>query len=229
MPLLYFNDLAGLAGLPQDKALHEPHPECRRQRARHAELCRQFRHVGTGLRAPIRGSASSRSISSIRPRTRAMSCQRSAQARAELAAPGGLRRRLRRCGPRLCLLCAGARRSGEPVAICAISATRAGRRMEHRHRRRADRRRRRRSRRPFAAPPMASSARAKLRSRPIPPPTAMTITARFVRDLAGTTALAIEGGEPSIVPALMQRTSDARYAPQRHDDAGKGLDAARGL
>ncbi len=31
----------------------------------------------------------------------------------------------------------------------------------------------------------------------------------FTRDLAATTALAIEGGEPAIVPALMQRTSAA--------------------
>ncbi len=30
----------------------------------------------------------------------------------------------------------------------------------------------------------------------------------FVRDLAGTTALAIEGGDPEIVPALMKRTDD---------------------
>jgi uncharacterized protein YfaS (alpha-2-macroglobulin family) len=30
----------------------------------------------------------------------------------------------------------------------------------------------------------------------------------FIRDLAGTTALAIEGGDPEIVPALMKRTDD---------------------
>ncbi len=30
----------------------------------------------------------------------------------------------------------------------------------------------------------------------------------FVRDLAGTTALAVEGGDPEIVPALMKRTDD---------------------
>ncbi|MGD0867050.1 MAG: alpha-2-macroglobulin [Rhizomicrobium sp.] len=30
----------------------------------------------------------------------------------------------------------------------------------------------------------------------------------FVRDLAGTTALAIEGGDPEVVPALMKRTDD---------------------
>ncbi len=30
----------------------------------------------------------------------------------------------------------------------------------------------------------------------------------FVRDLAGTTALALEGGDPEIVPALMKRTAD---------------------
>ena len=72
MPLLYFNDLARLAGLPQDKELHARIQDA----VDNVSTCRTTPAIsacGDRAATPIPGSASSRSISWPRPRTRAMS------------------------------------------------------------------------------------------------------------------------------------------------------------
>ena len=54
------------------------------------------------------------------------------------------------------------------------------------------------------APPTASAGRAKSRSRATPSAIRSATTARLIRDVAGTTALAAENGQADLIPALLQ-------------------------
>jgi uncharacterized protein YfaS (alpha-2-macroglobulin family) len=88
MPLLYFNDLADLAGLPKDQALHARIQDSVDNVLDMQNFAGNFGMWGPGSDADpwIR---SSRSISSIRRRTRAMSCRTRRCARRGLAAHDG--------------------------------------------------------------------------------------------------------------------------------------------
>ena len=227
MPLLYFNDLAGMAGLPQDKKLHT-----RIQNAADNVLDMQNYAGDFGMWGP--GSSADPWISVF-----ALDFLEQAKAKGYVVADEPLRRgvnwltsdrfvgRLQRCGARLCVLCAGARRPGEPVGS-ALLQRHPRTRLEHLDRRRAHGRRRRRSRR---SQPRRLCLRPRPRNRAGGP--SRPLPDRQFR-LAGARSGGHHGaGDPGRRAAdragVDEPHLDHGHAPQRHDHPGQGLDAARRL
>jgi hypothetical protein len=204
MPLLVFNDLSDLAGLPRDQALRP-----RVQDAIDAVLDmqnyrRQFRHVGAGLDADPWISVF------------ALDFLYQAKDKGYVVPNDALKRGaawLRTAAAsdsnddndaRLCLLCAGAHGPGEPLRPALFQRhARAG--DEHRDRRGADRRRRRRRPATARARATASAGRATSQApRATPSPIRRTITARCCATRGHHGA---GGGErrADLVPALLKK------------------------
>jgi hypothetical protein len=203
MPLLYFNDMAGMAGLPKDEKLHT-----RIQNAADNVLDMQNYAGDFGMWGP--GSSADPWISVF-----ALDFLEQAKAKGYVVADEPLRRGV---------LCAGARRPGESVGS-ALLQRHPRTRLEHLDRRRAHGRRRRRSRR---SQPRRLCLRPRPRNRAGGP--SRPLPDRQFR-LAGARSGGHHGaGDPGRRAAdragVDEPHLDHGHAAQRHHHPGQGLDAA---
>ena len=130
---------------------------------------------------------------------------------------------------RLCLLCAGARMGQVNLSDLRYFCDTRGSEWNNGHRGGAHGCRGGASGRPLARRPTPSAARRDILMDAKPLTYSIDDYGSYVRDLAGTTALAIEGGDAGDRAGADEARRRRQHAPQFDDDAGEGVDAARGL